>query len=284
MVMELRHKNTEESREFRRMTPIFTLILLFAIHLIICCLNQEKFETEINLFAYQEIFQEGVIIVVGNSEHALEMEGAKIVAETLEDVPKIENDSEVITGDIKRNNLILLGNARTNDILREIIYTIEDPLICEEHQTHDEGVLELIRNPWNPELFVLIIAGDDPQRIRDICKYLSCGCISQENDITWIVIDFSTDFISISGLPVVIGNEPFSQVAIDTGNEIIGVIGTFSQALRNLQYVQIEAEGFLQGRTSPSFRTEKSICIINYESNDKEVIIRERIGKELCLL
>lgn len=78
-------------------------------------------------------------------------------------------------------------------------------------------------------------------------------------------------FISVVGHIVTIGNDPFTQWAIETPDgKVYGLTSVSEDRLREfglrpeiLQAAKVEVKGYLMGRTSPSFRTEKSIRVID---------------------
>ena len=77
--------------------------------------------------------------------------------------------------------------------------------------------------------------------------------------------------ISVVGHVVTIGNDPFTQWAIETSDgKVYGLTNVSEERFREfgldpptLQTAKVEIKGFLTGRTPPSFRTEESIEVID---------------------
>lgn len=80
--------------------------------------------------------------------------------------------------------------------------------------------------------------------------------------------------ISVVGRVVTIGNAPFTQWAIETSdgkmygltNVSEGEFRKFNQDSNVLRATKVEVKGILVGRTSPSFRTEESIEVIEIKT------------------
>jgi len=72
--------------------------------------------------------------------------------------------------------------------------------------------------------------------------------------------------VEITGFIRMIGNEPFTQVVIESINgEVYGITGDKNNELKKLQTQKVKVKGSLMGRTPPSFRTEKSIEVTSFE-------------------
>lgn len=81
------------------------------------------------------------------------------------------------------------------------------------------------------------------------------------------IIERRGETIEVSGRIYNIGNDPFTQLAIETDDGL--VYGLISKSkvtgLGDLGFKRAKVKGYLLGRTPPSFRTEKSIDVIDFE-------------------
>lgn len=72
------------------------------------------------------------------------------------------------------------------------------------------------------------------------------------------------EIIEVSGRIYTIGNEPFTQLVIESvDGAVYGLINT--DEITRMVQGQVKVRGYLLGRTPPSFRTEKSIDVIDFE-------------------
>ena len=82
------------------------------------------------------------------------------------------------------------------------------------------------------------------------------------------------EIVEVTGRIRMIGNEPFTQLAIENlDGEVYGIIGGKTNELKKLQGQKVKVKASLMGRTPPSFRTEKSINVIDFELVKAEVTI-----------
>ena len=81
-------------------------------------------EIELVLSDYPELFEKDVIIVIGNNASGIEIEGADAIVENLfnltGNMPVIKTDAEITEDELAGHNLILVGGADSNDVLKEV--------------------------------------------------------------------------------------------------------------------------------------------------------------------
>jgi len=70
------------------------------------------------------------------------------------------------------------------------------------------------------------------------------------------------DVIDVVGRIYIVGNEPFTEVAIETEDgETYAIVGEVADSLRKMQGELIEIKGKLKGKTS---YTKQSIYVVGY--------------------
>jgi S-layer like family, outer domain len=141
------------------------LILLGVILSTLGCVEKPEQKTEMVLSNYPELFEKDVIIVIGENVTQIEMEGAQAIAENLLNLtgnePVIKEDVEITGDELAGHNLILVGSADSNEVLKEVYDMTDAMRVTEEYPGAGKGVLEILRNPWDSEKAVLLVAGSD---------------------------------------------------------------------------------------------------------------------------
>ena len=152
----------------RCLTLVIAVACLAAIFL--GCIEQDgekvkPAETELVLSDYPELFEKDVMIVIGNNASGIEIEGADAIVENLfnltGNMPVIKTDDEITEDELAGHNLILVGGADSNEVLREVYDMTDAMRVTDEYPGAGKGVLEILRNPWDPEKAILLVAGSD---------------------------------------------------------------------------------------------------------------------------
>lgn len=127
---------------------------------------------------YPRLFKKNVTVVIGQNARAMECEVAKTIAEKLEGLtgnrPMIKKDVEISEKDKMSSNLILLGNSNWNLILKQIYQITGVIKVTEEYPGKKKGRLQILRNPWNFDRVLLIVAGSDEWGMKagsELLKY-----------------------------------------------------------------------------------------------------------------
>ncbi|PXF56291.1 MAG: hypothetical protein C4B59_17125 [Candidatus Methanogaster sp.] len=153
--------------------------------------------SDMTLSDYPKLFGKDVIIVIGESANkTLEyrgrtfhrspylpwmIEGSETIAKNLYNLtgntPVIKTDAELTERDRTECNLILLGHPLqvmlegrppdVNTVITEIYES--DPSMTKVTRNYPgrwKGVLELFKNPWNPEKHILIVSGSEDRGIK----------------------------------------------------------------------------------------------------------------------
>lgn len=127
--------------------------------------NQISEETILTLKDYPELFSKDVIIVLGENASEVEKESAGMIKEHLKELtenePIIKNDAELLELDKRTHNLILVGTPSTNYALQEVYKLTDATRVTNEYPGENKGILEILRNPWNSEKALLLVAGSD---------------------------------------------------------------------------------------------------------------------------
>ena len=220
---------------------------------------------DLTLSEYPQLFAKEAVIVLGDNASQIEKESAEAIAVNLENLtgnkPEIIN-TEKIESFKYSYNLIIVGTPKSNEILEEVHNMTDAIRVTDEYPGENKGVLEILNNPWNEEKAILLVEGSDEWGVKAGSVVLTKDETIDELHEGMIV---TNGFIKVTGRIRVIGNEPFTQVVIDTSEGVYGLTGDKAKKhgpLWKLQGETVEIQGFLQGRTPPSFRTEKSIDII----------------------
>jgi hypothetical protein len=151
----------------RRLTLVIAVVCLAAI--LLGCIEQDgetkPVETEPVLSDYPELFGKDVMIVIGSNASGIEIEGADAIVENLfnltGNMPVIKTDAEITEGELAGHNLILVGGADSNEVLREVYDMTDAMRVTDEYPGAGKGVLEMLRNPWDLENVMLLVAGSD---------------------------------------------------------------------------------------------------------------------------
>jgi len=64
------------------------------------------------------------------------------------------------------HNLILVGGADSNEVLREVYDMTDAMRVTDEYPGAGKGVLEIMRNPWDHEKAMLLVAGSDEWGVK----------------------------------------------------------------------------------------------------------------------
>jgi len=120
---------------------------------------------------YPRLFRQNTIVVVGENATQIEYEVAKTVVNKIEMATKekivIKKDAQLTGGDKFNFNLIVIGTPCTNSVLREIYETTPDATkVTNEWPGENKGILEILKNPWNSNKALLIIAGSDEWGVK----------------------------------------------------------------------------------------------------------------------
>lgn len=143
-------------------------------------------ETELTLGNYPKLFEKEVLIVIGENASQMEYESAEAIAEKLHEItghmPVIKSDIELTEGDKANYNLILVGLPRTNGELRDIYEITGATKVTEEYPGESKGILEILRNPWNEDKAMLLVAGSDESGVKAGSEILlqakeNTGCV-----------------------------------------------------------------------------------------------------------
>lgn len=153
--------------------------------------------SDMALSNYPKLFGKDVIIVIGeNANKTLEywgrtspryphltwmIGGSETIAKNLYNItgntPVIKTDAELTERDRTECNLILLGNPLqvsvegrppdANTVITEI-YESNPSMkrVTRNYPGRWKGVLELFKNPWNPEKHILIVSGSEDRGIK----------------------------------------------------------------------------------------------------------------------
>ena len=119
---------------------------------------------------YPELFGKDVIIVIGESATEVEEESADLIKENLKELtgnePIIKNDTELLGLDKRAHNLILVGTPTTNHVLQEVYKLTDVTKVTNEYPGENKGILEILRNPWNSDKALLIVAGSNEWGVK----------------------------------------------------------------------------------------------------------------------
>ena len=126
---------------------------------------------------YPELFSKDVIIVLGENATEVERESVVLIKENLKrltgDNPIIKNDTELLELDKRTHNLILVGTPNTNYRLRELYKLVDGTRVTNEYPGENKGILEILRNLWNSDKALLIVAGSDEWGVKASTEMLT---------------------------------------------------------------------------------------------------------------
>ena len=159
----------------RRSTLVMEIVIVCLAAIFLGCIEQDgeitkPAETELVLSDYPELFEKDVMIVIGNNASGIEIEGADAIVENLfnltRNMPVIKTDDEITEDELAGHNLILVGGADSNEVLREVYDMTDAMRVTDEYPGAGKGVLEILRNPWDSEKAMLLVAGSDEWGVK----------------------------------------------------------------------------------------------------------------------
>jgi len=128
-----------------------------------------KQEEELVLSNYPKLFEKDVLIVVGENATQIEYESAEAIAANLENLtgnkPKIyiSEKSESLK---YTYNLVILGTPNSNEVLKEVYKMTDVTRVTDEYPGEGKGVLEILKNPWDEDKAMLLVAGSDEWGVK----------------------------------------------------------------------------------------------------------------------
>jgi len=154
-------------------------VLLIGIGVaIISCISEPK-NSELVLSDYPELFKTDTLIVVGGNASQVENEAAEAIGAELEELsgnePIIKNDSQISQSNKSDYNLILVGTPHSNNLLQEVYDVTNTTKVTEEYPGENKGILEILRNPWDEEKAILLVAGSDEWGVKAGSELLTEG-------------------------------------------------------------------------------------------------------------
>jgi hypothetical protein len=136
-------------------------------------------EPDLTLSNYPELFKKDVIIVEGENATQIEMEGTQAIANNLSNLtgnmPVIKKDVEITENEKSSYNLILVGTPLSNKLLRDVYERNKATRVTAGYPGIGKGMLEILKNPWNEDKAMLLVAGSDELGIR-----------AGENELRWM--------------------------------------------------------------------------------------------------
>jgi hypothetical protein len=146
------------------------IIAVVAIFATLGCVEKQQPQMDITLGNYPKLFEKDVIIVVGENETQVELEGAKEIAYNLGELtrnePITKTDVEITEKEKAGYNLILLGRSNTNKMLSAVYERTNATKVTKEYPGSGKGILEILRNPWNESKMMLLVEGSDEWGVR----------------------------------------------------------------------------------------------------------------------
>jgi hypothetical protein len=126
-------------------------------------------EEELVLSNYPKLFEKDVVIVIGENATQMEYESAEAIAANLENLtgnkPKIYISEK--TESLKYTyNLIILGTPNSNEVLKEVYKMANVTGVTDEYPGEGKGVLEILKNPWDEDKAMLLVAGSDEWGVK----------------------------------------------------------------------------------------------------------------------
>lgn len=119
---------------------------------------------------YPELFKKDVMIIVGSNASQIELGTAEAIATNLKELagnePITKTDSEVSENDESDYNLILVGTPNSNSLLQEVYSATNATRVTAEYPGENKGVLQILRNPWNSDKALLLVAGSDEWGVK----------------------------------------------------------------------------------------------------------------------
>ena len=103
--------------------------------------------------------------MIGENANSIEIEAAQRIADNLGNLtgnmPVIKTDAEITEDELAGHNMILVGGADSNEVLQKVYDMTDATRVTEEYPGAGKGVLEILRNPWDPEKATLLVGGSD---------------------------------------------------------------------------------------------------------------------------
>jgi len=137
---------------------------------------------------YPGLFEENAVVVIGQDATAIERGAARTISGDLERVTgnraMIKEDVGISEKDKMSSNLILLGNSEGNLILKQVYQMRDVTKLSEKYPEENKTVLQILRNPWNFDRTLLIMAGNDEWGIKAGSELLKHAYDIDKNNIT----------------------------------------------------------------------------------------------------
>ncbi|MGB8216450.1 MAG: hypothetical protein WCE94_04030 [Candidatus Methanoperedens sp.] len=150
------------------------VVMALLIVVVVGCVGKQQQQVDIVLNNYPKLFEKNVIIVTGVNATNVEIEGAQTIADNLRNItgntPVIKTDSTITEKEKAGFNLILVGRPDENSVLREVYEKTNATKVTNEFPGAGKGILEILRNPWNKDKVMLLVAGSDENGLRAAFK------------------------------------------------------------------------------------------------------------------
>lgn len=182
---------------------ILAILTIFLIAATAGCVQKSEISTlnqtispvspikELTLSDFPELFRENTVIVIGENATKIELECAYEIANYLGsltgNMSPIKNDDEIVGNEKVRTNLILVGNPDTNKAIRDVFEQANATKMTEEYTGAGQGILEILRNPWNEETVILLVTGSNAHGVMAGSKLLK---YVKELDKDKVIVDF----------------------------------------------------------------------------------------------
>lgn len=148
---------------------IYILLITFLIAVAAGCVEQTQQSYSV-LSNYPKLFENNVIIAVGENATQIERDGAKVIAYDLADLtgnePLIKTDIEITEKEKTDYNLIIVGKPDANILLRDVYARTNATRVTDEYPGEGKGILEILKNPWNQSVMMLLVQGSDGWGVR----------------------------------------------------------------------------------------------------------------------
>ena len=263
--------------EKRTLIIIFVTLLLFAVgglgaYLTMKQEGDKELVKDLMLSDYPEVFRTDTVIIVGEEVSEVEREAAELIATNLEELTG--KRPEIISTKDAQNyrnthNLIVLGTPKTNPLLEEICRLTNATEATDEYPGEGKGILEILRNPWNPDRTLLLITGSDEWGVKGASIRLTTksAAITEEENTRQLNAGtlITEEFISIKGEIRVIGNEPFSGLVLTTTEgKNYEITGPKKIELESLQNKTLELQGFFRKGWKTRIESEGTIEVVAF--------------------
>lgn len=263
--------------EKRTLIIIFVILVLFGVGALGAYLTmrqggEKELVKSLMLSDYPEVFRTDTVIIVGEEASEVEKEAAGLIAVNLEELTG--KRPEIITTKDAQNykstyNLIVVGTQDTNPLLGEIYYLTDAKEVTDEYPGEGKGILEILRNSWNPDKALLLIAGSDEWGVKGASIRLTTksATITEEENTRQLNAGtlITEEFISIKGEIRVIGNEPFSGLVLTTTEgKNYEITGPKKIELESLQNKTLELQGFFRKGWKTRIESEGTIEVVAF--------------------